>query len=255
MRCKVQVGDVQLAYEEVGSGSKVVLLLAGAIGSSRTDFSEQLKAWKGSKKLKIIALDGRGYGESRPPNRCFDVDFYRTDAEDALLFMKKLGQTKYSVVGWSDGANVAAIMAARQPGVIEKIVMCGGNAFMTSEDVQIMKNIRDISTWGDEALEPMFAEYGKDYFAATWHDWVDHWVELLGTGGTIDLYRKDLPLITCETLVIHGENDDLVPMTHAQFICDNIKNSRLLIWKEGGHDFHIKFASNFNLEMQNFIFS
>lgn len=75
-------------------------------------------------------------------------------------------------------------------------------------------DIRDISTWGDEALEPMFAEYGKDYFAATWHDWVDHWVELLGTGGTIDLYRK----VTGSELFELGENALL------SFYCFNFFN-------------------------------
>jgi len=82
--------SLQLAYEEVGNGENVVLLLAGAVGSSRTDFSEVLKYWEESKLLKIIAIDARGYGESRPPSRSFERNFYYQDAKDAAYLMKRL---------------------------------------------------------------------------------------------------------------------------------------------------------------------
>lgn len=255
MRSKVTVGEVELGYELVGKGEKTLLLLAGAIGSARSDFSSQLEYWRDSEAITVVAIDGRGYGTSRPPDRNFEKDFYRQDADDAFQLMQILGYEKYSIFGWSDGANVAAIIAANHPGSVRKIVLCGGNAFMTSDDVAIMKEIRDLKTWDEDSLKPMVEEYGIEYFESTWHKWVDHWVGLSDelNGKIIDLYTKDLCKIECDVMVVHGEKDDLVPLSHGTYLNENIKHSRLRVWKEGDHNLHMKFSSDLNQEVENFI--
>lgn len=50
---------------------------------------------------------------------------------------QNLGYEKYSLVGWSDGAITALIMAAAYPEVIDKIVVLAGNAYVTSKDIKL----------------------------------------------------------------------------------------------------------------------
>jgi len=256
MKSKVNItSSLQLAYEEVGEGENILLLLSGAVGSSQTDFSEVLKYWEGSKLLKIIAIDARGCGESRPPNRSFYKNFYYEDCEDAACLMQKLQYKRYSVCGWSDGANVAAIMASKYPDIIENAVLYGGNSFMTENDVNIMRSIRSIKTWDQDSLKPMIDEYGEEYFTATWHQWVDHWCELIleCDDKVIDLYTKELKTIQCQSLVLHGENDDLVPVSHAEYLNDKIENSMLQIWEASDHFLHMKFPQLFCQNVEDFI--
>jgi len=224
-------------------------------GSSRTDFSQVLKYWEGSKLLKIIAIDARGYGESRPPSRSFERNFYYQDANDAAYLMQKLQYKHYSVCGWSDGANVAAIMASEYPDAIKNAVIYGGNSFMTESDVNIMKSIRSISTWDEGSLKPMIDEYGEEYFTATWHQWVDHWCELIleCKDKIIDLYSTKLSTIKCQSLILHGENDDLVPLSHAKYLNSNIEKSMLQIWKGSDHFLHMKFSQLFCQNVENFV--
>ena len=86
---KCLVNNVELYYEKVGQGSKVLLCLPGALGSTRTDFGPQLEQLKES--FTVIAFDPRGYGKSIPPNRDFPLDFYHRDADDAFGLMQHLG--------------------------------------------------------------------------------------------------------------------------------------------------------------------
>ena len=78
---KVGVNGVDIHFERVGTGDHTLLLLPGALGSTRTDFSPQLNGLNRD-RLCLIAWDPPGYGYSRPPDRDFN-DFYRKDAEMA----------------------------------------------------------------------------------------------------------------------------------------------------------------------------
>lgn len=86
---KCLVNNVELYYEKVGQGPKVLLCLPGALGSTRTDFGPQLEQLQES--FTVIAFDPRGYGKSIPPNRSFPLDFYHKDADDAFGLMQQLG--------------------------------------------------------------------------------------------------------------------------------------------------------------------
>ena len=86
---KCLVNNVELYYEKVGQGSKVLLCLPGALGSTRVDFGPQLEQLKES--FTVIALDPRGYGKSIPPHRDFPLDFHHRDADDAFGLMQQLG--------------------------------------------------------------------------------------------------------------------------------------------------------------------
>ena len=43
---------------------------------------------------------------------------------------------------------------------------------------------------------------------------------------TGDICRGELARITCPTMVVHGQKDPLVGQFHAEYINNNIKNSR-----------------------------
>lgn len=42
-------------------------------------------------------------------------DSYWQDADDAAALMRSLGHESYSLIGWSDGAISAVLLAASQP--------------------------------------------------------------------------------------------------------------------------------------------
>ncbi|KAJ7395026.1 Valacyclovir hydrolase [Pitangus sulphuratus] len=70
-------------------------------------------------------------------------------------------------------------------------------------------------------------------------------------GGNI--CQQLLPDIKCPTFIIHGEKDPLVPQAHAEYIHKHIKGSRLLLMPEGKHNLHLRFAEDFNRQVEDFL--
>uniref|UniRef100_A0A4W5QF83 Biphenyl hydrolase like n=1 Tax=Hucho hucho TaxID=62062 RepID=A0A4W5QF83_9TELE len=167
-----RVNGVDLFYQQTGKGDHAVLLLPGALGSAQTDFGPQLKSLS-KDRFTVIGWDPRGYGNSRPPERDFPLDFFERDAKDAVDLMQALRFPRFSLLGWSDGGITALIAAARNPSLVNKMVVWGSNAYVSPQDLKIYNAIRDVSQWSERMRRPMEEVYGAELFIKTWEGWVD----------------------------------------------------------------------------------
>jgi valacyclovir hydrolase len=234
--------------EQAGKGEPL-LLIPGALGTGAGDFEHQI-GWFAERGFAVTAPDPRGYGRSRPPERDFPLNFYHRDAADMFALMSALGHEQFSVMGWSDGANIATIMAAEKPQTVIKVVVFGGQSFLTPEEIEAFHAIRQISAWSPRAAQAMRAVYGEE-LDGLWDRYVHGQVALFRAGG--NLYRERLKDVRCPAFVLHGARDPLVPAFHAQTIHQGIAGSRLHIYPEGRHNIHIKYADDFNPLVHGFL--
>lgn len=135
---KVIVENIGIHCVRCGNGDKAVLLMPGAIGSTRTDFQPQINKLPSLLPgYTVVAWDPPGYGQSRPPKRKFPTDFLEIDAAFAHKLMHKLGFERYAVMGFSDGGITAIILAANYPQAVEKMIIWGVNAYATDDEVKM----------------------------------------------------------------------------------------------------------------------
>jgi len=240
LMAKLALNGYSMYYERYGSGQPV-LFIPGALGSGRTDFEHQL-TWFGQ-TYEVIAPDPRGYGQSRPPERDYPLGFYERDAEDMLALMTALGHEKFIIFGWSDGANIAMLMAAHAPDRIQKLVVWGGNSFLSAQEVAAFQAMRSLSSWSQREVATMRQIYG-DSLDALWERYVVGLEELYATGG--ELYRSQLNRIQCPALVLHGGKDPLVPAFHPRIICEGVQGAELYVFAEGKHRIHARYEAEFN---------
>ena len=246
---KLKLADFAIHYETLGSGLPLVLI-PGSLGTGHGDFEKQLEPF--SKDFTVIAPDPRGYGKSRPPERDYPIDFYQRDAEDILALMTALGHETFAIMGWSDGANIGALLAATYSHHVTKLVMWGGNSFLTPHEIEAFQSMRSISTWSPRAADAMRLIYG-DSLDALWDRYVTGLENLYAHGGDADIYRSKLPLIQPPTLILHGELDPLVPATHPRIIQQGIPGSELYVFPEGKHNIHVRYAEEFNKTVSSFL--
>jgi valacyclovir hydrolase len=244
----IAVPGLTLHAEQAGQGAPL-LLIPGALGTGAGDFAGQID-WFAARGFAVIAPDPRGYGKSRPPERDYPLDFYQRDAGDLFALMSALGHDRFSIIGWSDGANIAVLMAAERPKRVERLVIFGGQSFLTAEEITAFNAIRKISAWSPRAAEAMRAVYGEA-LDGLWERYVDGQEALFEAGG--NLYRDRLTRVRCPAFVLHGARDPLVPAFHPEAIHKAIAGSRLHIFPEGKHNIHQRYAEDFNLLVHAFL--
>lgn len=241
---KINVDGININYLKVGTGEHPVLLLPGNMGTIWNDFGPQVKNLD-RKKFTLIAWDPPGYGKSRPPERSFTDDYLQRDAITACNLMKLLGYTKFSLLGWSDGGNTSLILASMFPDNVRKMIGIAPHSYMTLEEVNIYRKLRNIDNWSEKMRTPVLAVYGDEYFRKACSGWVDM-VERVYEKQNGDICRQSLVKIKCPTLIVYGNKDRLVVPEHPVYLKEHIAGARLEIFEDAGHTLHLRYPEKFN---------
>merc|ERR1712187_453881 len=171
-------------------------------------------------------------------------------ADDAAGVMRALGCERYHVIGWSDGAISATILASTRPEAVRKLVVFGIQASITKEDVDTYNGMRDVEkAWSKRMLETHRAVYGDDV-QPMGSSFCDAMQMIYDAGG--DFCEREAKTLRCPTLVLHGEKDPIVPAQHPQSFHENVPGSRMYTFPNGKHNIHQKFAEEFNRRVIDF---
>ena len=83
----------------------------------------------------------------------------------------------------------------------------------------------DLSLWSPKMLKPVVDLYGKDYLLKMMNDWHTSVYNFYHEGQD-QTFKDGLPNIKARALILHGEDDPVLGVDHAEFLRDNIKDSR-----------------------------
>jgi hypothetical protein len=92
--------------------------------------------------FRTWALDSRGHGQSRSKDSSLSIGQF---ADDVIRFCAKAGIRTASVIGYSDGGNIAIFLAARAPELFPRIVAVSPNYLVsgtTEEGLRIFRAMR-----------------------------------------------------------------------------------------------------------------
>ena len=119
-RGSVDVDGARIAYAIYGKGEPV-LLLHGGLGNSG-HFGFQLPALVD--RFQVIAIDSRGQGRSTRTAATITYDLMATDV---IAVLDHLHIARASVVGWSDGGEVALKLGIKFPDRVNRLFVFGAN--------------------------------------------------------------------------------------------------------------------------------
>jgi pimeloyl-ACP methyl ester carboxylesterase len=112
-----EVNGVKLHYVEGGEGKQTIVLIPG--------WPQTWYAWRKvmpelAQSYRVVAVDTRGMGESSRPESGYDT---RTAARDISALMRKLGISRYSVIGHDVGMWIAYPLAAENGDAVSKLIV------------------------------------------------------------------------------------------------------------------------------------
>lgn len=251
-------GGVGLNVIEAGSGAPVVLV--HGLPGSAYDWRELLPQLA-ARGRRAIAYDRVGYGRSDPrTNGRFTPE---ANAEELLDLLEALDLTEVTLVGWSYGGMTAMMAALADSSRIGRLVLVGTagpdspdakspelpgfmrvlnsdpvlrwRVAVPSTGVALMKLSSELAFSG--AKQPDWWLAGLRGNFARWETLIAYRSEMGGIGvePASDAAAFAPETIGLRTLLLHGDNDQLAPVSISRYLNTRIPDSRLVEYPDGSH--------------------
>lgn len=239
----------------IAAGFRVVRFDNRDIGKSSKLKHKKLTAVHQSALYKAKLLSRFSLGL---PLKNIDAPYDLYDmAEDVHQLLKVLGITRYHVLGQSMGGMITQIMAARYPQQVQKIGLLSTSNNRPLSRPPALKSIRAFTQTppAKTNLEDVTAHFVKTFKTIASPNFFDEThaharvkslferrfypkgtqrqlLAILATGSLVRLNRQ----INQPTLIVHGKQDRLIPVSHAKTLSKHIQQARLVVFDELGHD-------------------
>ena len=261
----VVANGIRTNYLEAGSGGDTVVLIHGS-GPGVTAYAN----WRGvlpalGEHFRVYAPDMVGFGYSdRPEGIRYGLDVW---ADQTLGFMDAMGIQTAHLVGNSFGGGIALRIATRHPDRVGKLVLMGSmgvdfpitegldNVWGYDGTLEGMKKVMgffayDTSlTSGDlaqaryeGATQPGFQESFSSMFPAPRQRWVE----------AMTVPEKEIRALPHRTLVMHGREDQVIPLQNSYQLEELIDNADLAVFSHCGHWSMIERRDDFNRLVRDF---
>jgi pimeloyl-ACP methyl ester carboxylesterase len=191
-----------------------------------------------------VLIDSRGHGRSTRDSRPF---MYELMASDVLAVMDALHLEKAAVVGWSDGACIALILAMQAPARIAGVLFFGCNM-----DPSGAKEIAQ----PNPIIDRCFGRHAKDYaqLSATpdqFREFVEAVTVMMNTQPNYS--ARDLAAISVPVAIVQSEHDEFINLDHAEYLARSIPNAELVILNGVSHFAPLQRPEQFNSVVRAFL--
>jgi len=268
---KENSGDIELYYEDHGSGQPVVLIHGYPLSGASWEKQVPVLLDAG---YRVITYDRRGFGKSSQPTTGYNYD---TFAEDLHALLNQLKLRDVVLAGFSMGGGEVARYLGRygSKGVSKAVIIAGVPPYLLKTadnpegvDGSVFDGIRKAVSADRYAFFTGFFQnfYNTDVFLGkrvSEQAVQASWNIAAGASATASLacvatwhedFRKDLTRIDVPTLVMQGDGDRILPIAATGLRAAKlIKGARLLVVKDGPHAVTWTHAEEVNSGLLSFL--
>jgi pimeloyl-ACP methyl ester carboxylesterase len=227
-------------FSTYGSGAPVILL-HGGLGHSG-NWGYQVQAFMAG-GYRAVVIDSRGHGRSTRDQQPYS---YELMASDVLAVMNAIDLDRAVLVGWSDGACTAVVLAAKYP---ERVA--GVFYFACNMDPTGVKAFESTPT-----LNRCFARHAADYkqLSATPQQFDEFVKDVSLMQRTQPNYSaEDLANITVPVRIVQSEKDEFILREHAEYLAQTMPRASFLLLPGVSHFAPLQRPAQFNKTMLAFV--
>jgi len=261
----IDAAGIRTNYHDMGSGDPVLLIHGSGPGvSAWANWRLVMPAL--ARRARVIAPDMAGFGYTeRPQGFPYGMDAW---VRQAVGLLDALGLERADLVGNSFGGGLALALAIRHPERVRRLVLMGsvGLPFTLTPgldavwgyepSIDAMRRLLDIFAHdrglvNDElarlryeaSVRPGFHESFSAMFPAPRQRWVD----------ALASREQDIRRLPHETLIVHGREDRVIPLSNSITLADWIARSQLHVYGRCGHWTQIEHAARFATLVGDFL--
>jgi 3-oxoadipate enol-lactonase len=251
-----------LAYDMIGKG--IPLLFIHGYPLSRRIWDPQMQGL--SETASMILVDLRGHGESYPFDGPYSMELL---ADDCKRLLDDLS-IKYPILvcGLSMGGYVTLALFRKYPHIFKGMILTstrsGPDSYEGKANRDIaMHNVHDygVASIANSMLPKLLSPVTHTSKPNLVNSIQDIMLETSVNGvlGTLQGMRDRpdstllLPQIKCPSLIIHGADDQLIPLHEAELMNQRLSNSRLVVIPKAGHLPNMEQPDVYNQAIRDFI--
>lgn len=271
IRLRVDEQDVQIHYNDAGSGAETVVMLhgSGPGASGWANFHRNVDAFVAA-GYRVVLMDCLGWSKSDP----VVCTGSRSDlnARTLLALVDALGLAQVHIVGNSMGGHSAVAFALANPTRVGKLVLMGGGTGgpsqfvpMPTEGIKLLqglyreptienlKKMMNVFVFDASSLTDALFQARLDNMLAR-RDHLENFVKSLAANPKqFPDQGARLGEISAPTLVIWGRDDRFVPMDVGLRLIWGMPNAELHVFNRCGHWAQWEHADKFNRMVLDFL--
>ena len=122
-----------------------------------------------------------------------------------FLFSQEQGVSKYTVLGWDEGAKVALLMAIRYPTEVEALVLIGITSNYNNKNLKALKDLTSLDKWPKNRVQNYLRGYdSKEEIQKQWNRYIQ-FVEYYGQYFPEDIFQDKIKSVDIPVLFVHGD--------------------------------------------------
>jgi pimeloyl-ACP methyl ester carboxylesterase len=246
MKQYLEVNGRTLPIETAGpEDGPVVVFLHHGLGA--------IRSWKGqitefsSAGFQVLAYDRWGHGESASRTE-WSIPNFEQDLTDLEAILGELGHRQASLVGHSDGGNIAMHYAVNHPEQVTCLVIVAAHIYIETKmnsGIQLIKHQFE----GDHRFRNQMRRVHADNSEPLFWGWFNSWSD----PSILDWdMRPEISQISCPTLVVQGLEDEHSSPQHARDLAASIPESDLWLVPGASHMLPQENPEEFNLRVLHF---
>jgi len=263
--------NIDIYYEDHGSGKPIILIHGYPLSGASWEKQMPLLLNAG---YRVITYDRRGFGKSSQPTEGYNYDTFAADLQQLITQLKLQDVT---LVGFSMGGGEIARYFGKygSKGVSKAVFISSVPPFLLKTadnpegvDASVFEGIKKAVAADRYAF---FTDFFKNFYNTDLYlgkrvsDDVLHasWNLAAGSSATASLacvptwledFREDLKRVDVPALVIHGDDDRIVPSSAAgQRTAKLVKGAKLVVIKGGPHCIPWTHADEVNAALLEFL--
>jgi pimeloyl-ACP methyl ester carboxylesterase len=236
----IENDGARIWYGAYGTGSPVILLHGGLGHSGNWGYQVSALIANG---YRVVVIDSRGHGRSTRDEKPYS---YELMASDVLAVMNALHLDRVALVGWSDGACTALILAANYSARVAGVFF-----FACNMDPTGVRQLEPTS-----ALNRCFARHTADYkqLSATPEQFQQFVEDVSLMQRTQPNYStEDLANINVPVRIVQSERDEFIKREHAEYLARAISGASFLLLHGVSHFAPLQRPEQFNMAILAFV--